>query len=125
MEPPTAPVQRLSPDQLDNLVVPVALYPDPMLGQVLLGSTYSPELVEAEQWLKANPSLRGTQLTNAAEQQNWDPSVQAMVAFPEVLNAYIEHPLDHGLGECVPVAAIRRDGRGGRRPTPLNLREYR
>jgi hypothetical protein len=57
-----------------------------MLGQVLVASTYPLELVEAEQWLRASPSLRGTQLTDAAKEQNWDPSVQAMVAFPEVLD---------------------------------------
>jgi len=77
---------RLTPDQLDDLVAPVALYPDPMLGQLLVASTYPLELVEADQWLKANSSLQGTQLMNAAKQQNWDPSVQAMVAFPQVLD---------------------------------------
>ncbi|HKE26591.1 MAG TPA: DUF3300 domain-containing protein [Bryobacteraceae bacterium] len=81
---PTAP--RLSMQQLDNLVSPVALYPDPMLSQLLVASTYPLELMEAEQWLKANPGLQGSQLMNAAKQQNWDPSVQAMVAFPEVLD---------------------------------------
>jgi hypothetical protein len=70
---------------LDNLVAPIALYPDPMLGQVLVASTYPLEVVEAEQWMKANSSLHGTQLLDAAKQQPWDPSVQAMVAFPEVL----------------------------------------
>jgi len=80
------PAPRLSADQLDDLVAPVALYPDPMLGQLLVASTYPLELAEAEQWLKANSSLQGTQLMNAAKQQNWDPSVQAMVAFPQVLD---------------------------------------
>lgn len=75
----------LSSDQLDNLVAPIALYPDPMVGQVLVASTYPLELVEAEQWAKANSSLHGTQLLDAAKQQPWDPSVQAMVAFPQVL----------------------------------------
>ena len=81
---PTTPV--LSANQLDNLVAPVALYPDPMLSQVLVASTYPLELVEAEQWVKANPSLHGSELMNAAKQQNWDASVQAMVAFPQVLD---------------------------------------
>src|SRR5215471_13754809 len=80
-----APAAVLSSDQLDNLVAPIALYPDPMLGQVLVASTYPLEVVEAEQWMKANSSLHGTQLLDAAKQQPWDPSVQAMVAFPEVL----------------------------------------
>lgn len=84
-----APLQQsaplLSPDQLDDLVAPVALYPDPLLSQVLAASTYPLEIVEAEQWLTQNSNLQGTQLMNAARAQNWDPSVQAMVAFPDVL----------------------------------------
>ena len=84
-EPP-ANVPRLTPDQLNDLVAPIALYPDPMLSQALVASTYPLELVEAEQWVKGNPNLRGQQLVDAAKQQPWDPSVQAMVAFPDVLD---------------------------------------
>lgn len=86
--PQAAPQQStplLSPQQLDNLVAPVALYPDPLLGQVLAASTYPLELVEAQQWMQENSSLRGSQLMDAAKQQNWDPSIQAMVAFPDVM----------------------------------------
>jgi hypothetical protein len=83
---PPPPAQPLSLDQLDDLVAPVALYPDPLLGQVLAASTYTLELVEAEQWLQQNPNLTGDQLMDAARQQNWDPSVQALVAFPDVLS---------------------------------------
>src|SRR6266404_5660603 len=75
----------MSPDQLSNLVAPVALYPDPLLGQVLAASTYPLELIEANQWVQRNGNLRGQQLTDAARQQPWDPSVQALVAFPDVL----------------------------------------
>lgn len=75
----------LAPDQLDDLVAPVALYPDPLLGQVLAASTYPLEIVEAEQWLGQNRNLEGAQLMNAAKGQNWDPSVQALVAFPDAL----------------------------------------
>jgi hypothetical protein len=78
--------QTLQPQQMDNLVAPIALYPDPMLGQVLAASTYPVELVEAQQWLQANGNLHGQQLVDAAKQQNWDASVQAMVAMPDVLN---------------------------------------
>jgi len=81
--PPSAP--RLSPDQVDTLVAPIALYPDPLLGQVLAASTYPLELVEAQQWMQQRRDLRGPQLIEAARQQNWDASVQAMVAFPDVL----------------------------------------
>ncbi|MBI4902770.1 MAG: DUF3300 domain-containing protein, partial [Acidobacteria bacterium] len=75
----------LSPEQLDNLVAPVALYPDPLLSQVLSASTYPLEIVEAQQWLSQNGNLRGEQLTAAAQQQNWDASVQALVTVPDVL----------------------------------------
>ncbi len=81
---PSTPV--LSPEQLDILVAPVALYPDPLLGQVLAASTYPLEIMEAQQWLQHNRNLQGAQLLDAAKQQNWDPSVQALVAFPEALN---------------------------------------
>lgn len=80
-----APARMLSADQLDDLVAPIALYPDPLLTQILVASTYPLEVVEAQQWLQANRNLSGTQLMNAARQQNWDPSVQAIVAFPDVL----------------------------------------
>src|ERR1039458_4001062 len=83
--PAPAPAQLLSPEQLDTLVAPIALYPDALLSQVLVASTYPLEVVEAQQWLQRNGSLRGQQLTEAARQQNWDASVQAMVAFPDVL----------------------------------------
>jgi hypothetical protein len=77
--------ELLAPDQLDNLVAPVALYPDQLLSQVLAASTYPLEIVEAQQWLRQNGYLRGPQLVDAAKQQNWDPSVQALVIFPDAL----------------------------------------
>src|ERR1700677_3100687 len=83
--PPPAQSQLMAPAQLENLVAPVALYPDPLLGQVLAASTYPLEVVQAQQWLQQNSNLRGEQLMNAARQQSWDPSVQALVAFPDVL----------------------------------------
>src|SRR5579872_503356 len=77
--------QPLSPAQLDDLVAPIALYPDPLLGQAMAASTYPLEIVEAQQWLQAHRNLTGTALTEAARQQNWDASVQAMVAFPDAM----------------------------------------
>ncbi|HEV2380051.1 MAG TPA: DUF3300 domain-containing protein [Terriglobia bacterium] len=74
-----------SASELTNLVAPIALYPDPLLSQVLVVSTYPQELVEAQQWLEQNGNLDGRQLMYAARQQNWDPSVQALVAFPGVM----------------------------------------
>jgi hypothetical protein len=75
----------LSPDQLDGLVAPIALYPDPLISQILVASTYPLEVVQAYQWMQRNPGLAGPALTQAAEQQNWDPSIQALVVFPEVM----------------------------------------
>ena len=84
---PAPPPQQTqySPEQLYNLVAPVALYPDPLLGQVLAASTYPLDIMEAQQWMQQHPELRGAQLTNAARQQSWDPSVQALVAFPDAM----------------------------------------
>jgi hypothetical protein len=94
-----SPSQLLSPDQLDNLVAPIALYPDALLSQVLVASTYPLELVEAGQWLQQNQNLEGPQLVDAARQQNWDPSIQALVVFPDVidrLNSNIRWTTDLG-----------------------------
>jgi Protein of unknown function (DUF3300) len=77
--------QRLSEPQLDDLVAPIALYPDNLLSQILVASTYPLEVVEAQQWLQQNRSFAGQKLVDAAQRQNWDPSVQALVVFPDVL----------------------------------------
>ena len=79
------PQQPLSPDQLDNLVAPIALYPDQLMSQILVASTYPLEIVEASQWLQQNRNLKGQQLIDAAKQQPWDPSIQALVVFPDVM----------------------------------------
>jgi hypothetical protein len=86
-QPPAPPAQApLSPQQLDTLVAPVALYPDGLLSQVLVACTYPLEIAEAAQWLQRNGNLQGPQLVDAARQQNWDPSIQALVVFPDVVN---------------------------------------
>jgi hypothetical protein len=74
-----------SADQLDSLVAPIALYPDPLLAQCLAASTYPLEIVQAQRWMKENSKLTGEKLTKAAAKQSWDASVQAMVAFPQAL----------------------------------------
>jgi hypothetical protein len=79
------PEQRLSPPQLEDLVAPIALYPDNLLSQILVASTYPLEVVEAQQWLLQNKTLTGQALVNAAQRQNWDPSIQGLVVFPDVL----------------------------------------
>jgi hypothetical protein len=83
-EQQAADAPRLSPQDLGNLVAPIALYPDLLLSQILAASTYPAEITEAQQWMRST-GLRGQQLVEAAKQQPWDPSVQALVAFPEVM----------------------------------------
>jgi hypothetical protein len=83
--PPSTALELLSTDELNNLVAPIALYPDPLLSQMLVASTYPLEVVEANQWLQRNDDLHGQELINAAKQQTWDPSVQALVAVPDAL----------------------------------------
>ena len=93
------PAQALSPDQLADLVAPIALYPDSLLSQVLVAATYPLEVVEAGQWLQQNRNLPGAQLVEAARQQNWDASIQALVVFPDVvtrLNSDIRWTTDLG-----------------------------
>jgi len=84
--PPQQQGPLLSEHELEDLVAPVALYPDSLLGQVLVACTYPREVVDAKDWLQQNRYLRGRELMQAAQQQNWDPSVQALVAFPNVLD---------------------------------------
>ena len=86
-QPPPLPPpgQTLTPDQLDDLVAPIALYPDELLSQIMVAATYPLEVVEAYQWMQLNPGLAGPALTEAAQRQNWDPSIQALVLFPDVM----------------------------------------
>jgi hypothetical protein len=76
---------KLSPDQLDSLVAPIALYPDPLLAQTLAASTYPLELVQLQQWLAKNPTLKDKALADAVAKQPWDPSIQSMAAVPELV----------------------------------------
>ena len=76
---------RIPADQLDSLVAPIALYPDPLLAQTLAASTYPLELMQLQQWLTRNPGLKDKALADAVSKQPWDPSVQAMAAVPDVV----------------------------------------
>jgi hypothetical protein len=76
---------KLSNDQLDSLVAPIALYPDPLLAQTLVACTYPLEIVQLQQWLEKNKNLKDKALTQAVEKQNWDPSIQAMAPFPDLV----------------------------------------
>jgi hypothetical protein len=84
--PEVEPAPPISFGQLESLVAPIALYPDPLLIQVLAASTYPLEIVQLKQWLDENKKLKNKALAEAVSQQNWDPSVQALVAFPGVVD---------------------------------------
>ncbi|MFI4904069.1 MAG: DUF3300 domain-containing protein [Burkholderiales bacterium] len=77
--------KSFSQEELDQLLAPVALYPDELLAQVLMASTYPLEIVTAERWVKANPSLKGKALEDALQSQPWDPAVKSLTVFPQVL----------------------------------------
>ena len=74
------------PEEIEQLVAPIALYPDELVSQILMASTYPLEVVEAARWAKANKTLQGDALTTAMEKQTWDPSVKSLVNFPQVLD---------------------------------------
>ena len=72
--------------ELDQMLAPIALYPDQLLSQILMASTYPLEVVEAARWSRANPNLRGEDAVNAFASQPWDPSVKSLLAFPQILS---------------------------------------
>jgi uncharacterized membrane protein YgcG len=79
------PYAQQTPGQLQQLVAPIALYPDSLVAQILVASTFPEQVVEADRWVQANPDLKGEALGKAVDQQPWDPSVKALTAFPAVL----------------------------------------
>jgi hypothetical protein len=84
------PAKVFKQEELDQLLAPIALYPDDLLTQILMASTYPLEAVQAERWAKQNKSLKGDALKAALEKQPWDNSVKALVPFPDVLNMMSE-----------------------------------
>jgi hypothetical protein len=79
--------------QIEQLVAPIALYPDALVAQILMASTYPLEVVEAARWVKANPKVTGAKLEDAMQKQSWDASVKSLAAFPQVL-AMMDERLD-------------------------------
>src|SRR5438105_1831449 len=77
---------KLPNEKLDSLVAPIALYPDQLLSQALVASTYPLEIIQLQQWMEKNKNLQGKALSDAVEKQNWDPSIQSMATFPDVVN---------------------------------------
>ncbi len=83
-EPPVQAAQQ-TPEQLQQLVAPIALYPDALLAQILAAATYPDQVVEADRWLQQHTNLKGEQLGKEVDKQTWDPSVKALTEFPSVL----------------------------------------
>ena len=77
--------KAFSHEELEQIVAPIALYPDPIVAQVLMASTYPLEIVSAARWVKANPGVKGTALEDAMQKQPWDASVKSLTAFPQVI----------------------------------------
>lgn len=82
---PQQPAQLFKPEELNQLLAPIALYPDSLIAQILMASTYPLEIVQATRWANQNKNLKGDALTKALEKENWDPSVKSLVNFPQVL----------------------------------------
>src|SRR5271156_4708657 len=107
-------------EQLDAMLAPIALYPDDLLTQTLMASTYPLQVIAASRWLQEdnNKDLKGDALAKALESESWDPSVKSLVPFPQVgLDPAVaasgsegRQPQDH------PAAACRRAGRHCRHP---------
>ncbi len=76
---------KIPADQLDSLVAPIALYPDPLLSQALVASTYPLEVIQLQQWLAQNKGLKDKALADAVKKQDWDPSIQGLAALPDVV----------------------------------------
>jgi hypothetical protein len=115
---------KIPNDQLDSLVAPIALYPDPLLAQTLAASTYPLEIILLEQWLEKNKNLKGKALADAVAKQKWDPSVQSMAGIPDALkrlagnigwttdlgNAFLAQPQD--VMEAVQRMRAKAQGKG-------------
>ena len=78
--------ERLTVEEIEQLVAPIALHPDALLSQILMASTYPLEVVTADRWVKANPKLKDAALEKAMVDKDWDPSIKALTAFPTVLD---------------------------------------
>jgi hypothetical protein len=106
-QPPASPGKQ-SPQELRQLVAPIALYPDALVAQVLAASTYPTQIVEADRWMQSHSNLKGEELAKKVDKQDWDPSVKGVTQFPSVLenmdknlswtsslgDAYINQPQD-------------------------------
>lgn len=130
------PAQSLNPDQLDQMVAPIALYPDSLLAEVLAASTYPAQVVDADHWRQSQGNAAPQQIAAGADVQNWDPSVKSLTAFPQVLdmmaqnlqwttqlgNAYYNQPQD--VTDAVQAMRQRAQAAGTLQSTPqLNVED--
>lgn len=90
--PPSTSSETFRPEQLDQMMAPVALYPDSLLAQVLMASTYPGDVADAVAWSKAHPDAKGEEAVKQVASQPWDPSVQSLVAFPQLLAVLGQDP---------------------------------
>jgi hypothetical protein len=119
-----------SPDELNQLVAPIALYPDALVAQIVAAASYPTEVVEANHWIQQHSGLAGAELANAADPQSWDPSVKALTQFPSVLatmdenlswtsalgDAYVNQP--QNVLDAVQVMRARAQHAGNLQSTP-------
>jgi Protein of unknown function (DUF3300) len=127
---PTTSSAAPTPKELQQLVAPIALYPDGLVAQVLAGSTNPTEVVEADRWLQENKNLKGSQLMAAVDKQPWDPSIKGLTEFPSVLhNMSVNLTWTSGLGDAyfndpngvmAAIQALRKDAQnaGNLKSTP-------
>jgi hypothetical protein len=135
-QPGYGQAQPLSAAQLEQLVAPIALYPDTLVAQVLAASTYPTQVVQADRWLQAQGYASADQVASGANVQNWDPSIKALTAFPQVLqqmdqnlqwttdlgNAYFNQPQD--VLEAVQILRQRAEAAGTLQNTPQEQVSY-
>jgi hypothetical protein len=128
--PPPAQAAQQTPEQLQQLVAPIALYPDALIAQILAAATYPAEVVEADRWMQQHSDLKGTKLADEVNKQSWDPSVMAVAQFPSVLanmdknlswtsslgDAYVNQSQD--VMDAVQVMRGRAQGSGNLKSTP-------
>jgi len=132
MSPSSSPAAQAawSQDELNQLVAPIALYPDALVAQIVAAASYPSEVVEANRWIQQNASLKGEELAKAADSQSWDPGVKALTQFPSVLvtmdknlswtsalgDAYVNQP--QNVLDAVQVMRQRAQQAGNLKSTP-------
>jgi hypothetical protein len=134
--PAPAPTQQLNTEQLEQLVAPIALYPDTLVAQILAAATYPAQVVDADHWRQAQAYAAPEQIVFGANAQNWDPSLKALTAFPQVLgemdqnlrwtialgNAYYNQPQD--VLDVIQVMRQRAQAAGNLQSTPQESVSY-